>query len=101
MNFKTTYVLFGLLFVMLAGLFVVLWRGSGPPAADSAIFPSFKSKKDGLKRESITSVEIERLKPDMRPLAFQRDGKGWKITQPRALPAEGLRVDELIDALAE
>src|SRR5688500_6992007 len=101
MNFKTTYVLFGLLVVMLAGLFVVLWRGSDTPTAEGVVFPSFKSKKGGIKRDSVTTVVIERHRPDNRPLAFERDGKGWKITQPRALPAEAVRVDELIDALAE
>src|SRR5262245_24340312 len=100
MNFKTTYVLFGLLFVMLIGLFVVLWRGGDSPSGEGVVFPSFKGKKD-LKRDSITAVEIERLRPDNRPLAVQRDGKEWKMPQPRALPAESLRVDELIDALAE
>ena len=100
MNFKTTYVLFGLLLAMLATLFVVLWLGDRGSTNEGFVFTSFKDPKNPVKQQNITRVEIDRLRPAEDPLVFEKDGKEWKITQPRTLPAEGMRVDELIDSLA-
>ncbi len=99
MNFKTTYVLFGILIVLAGALAVVLFTGPTAPTGADTIFPSMHSKADPLKTDQVTKVVIERKKPDDATIVFEREDKGWRITEPRSLPADNSRVNNLVDAL--
>jgi hypothetical protein len=100
MNFKTTYVLFGLLAAMLGVLAVVLITGPTAPKGEGYLFPAFKDK--GVKPGDIDKVVIQRKTPAGSDLVFERQpDKSWKITSPRALPADSAAVNRLIDAIAE
>lgn len=103
MNFKTTYVLFALLAVMLVTLGVVIFYNDGGagPGSEKYVFPSFHSKDRPLAADDVAKVTVERLKPDGTTMVFEKDGKSWKMTSPRAMPADDGRVEELVRALAE
>lgn len=102
MNFKTTYILFGLLALMLVTLGVVVYYNDGPAGANEKyVFPSFHKKDKSLRPDDVVKVTIERLKPDAGTLVFEKDGKDWRMTSPRAMPADDARVSELVNALAE
>jgi hypothetical protein len=99
MNFKTTYILFGVLFVMLAVLGFVLYNNPTPKKGAENLFPAFKNEEH--KTEDVTKVVIERKNPEGPDIVFERGAdKNWKIVSPRPLPVESGVVNRLIDALA-
>src|SRR5262245_19461379 len=99
MNYKTTYLLFGVLVVLLGALATVLVTGPTPSAHVDSIFPSMHAKADPLKSEQVTKVVIERKSPDDSNIVLERDDKDWKITEPRELAAYTGRVNNLVDSL--
>jgi hypothetical protein len=102
MNFKTTYILFGLLVVLLGTLAIVLYTGPTEKPGGDRLFPSMHAKDDPLKSRDVTKVVIQRKKPADGDLVFERvDDTTWKITAPRALAADSSRVNNLIDSLME
>jgi hypothetical protein len=98
MNFKTTYLLFGLLIAMLGVLGLVLYMGPSEPKGADFVFPKFKESEH--KTDDITRVVIQRKKPADADLVFERDAdKNWKLTGPRALPTDSAVVNRLVDAI--
>ena len=98
MNFKTTYVLFAVLAVILVVFGVALYRYN--PDAGSAtayVLPSVHDPAAPVKEDQVDRVEVERTSPAEK-IAFERDadGKRWSITQPRAYRADAGAVDGLI-----
>src|SRR5436309_1168195 len=98
MNFKTTYLLFGLLAVLLVVFAVALWKGE--PASDNTLWvlPGMHSKASPFNTDEVDRVTIERSRPGQETIVFERDpeGKGWRITQPRPLRADAGHINELI-----
>ena len=75
MNFKTTYVLFGILFVMLVAFTVVVWRyGAETTDTSSYLLPSVHDPASPVKAEDVTSVEIRRTEP-AQTLVFRRNAE--------------------------
>ncbi len=97
MNFKTTYILFGVLFGVLAlfGLTQLLgWRSS----TDKSVYalPTLNDNRKPVKTEDIETVEIERTRPNAEKLVFQRSEQGWRLQQP------SVRVDNyLVDRVVQ
>ena len=86
MNFRTTYILFAAVAVLLVAFFLIMiFRPSGD--ADDYLLmllhegPGKADKISAIKKE-IDRLEIERLKPSGEALAFVRKGDGWKLESP-------------------
>ncbi|MBY0227939.1 MAG: DUF4340 domain-containing protein [Gemmataceae bacterium] len=102
MNFKTTYVLFGLLVALFAVLGVALWLGPTKKPEGDYVFPSMKTKGDEVKESAFTRVEIESTRPAKSGLKLERgEGKSWRIVEPRPMPADAGSVNALLGAVME
>src|SRR4051812_26172520 len=99
MNFKTTYLLFGLLAVMFLVLGVVLYVGPKRTEREY-VFPAMHSLDNKVEAKSIDKVVIQRKVPTDSDLVFERvDEHTWKITGPRPLPADSGVINNLVDAI--
>src|SRR3954468_8802278 len=97
MSFRTTYLLFGLLAVILVVFGVTLWRLPSEGADSSAyILPSLHSPTEPVQQGDIDRVELTRTSGES--LAFARDPqtKGWRLTRPRTARADTQAVTGLI-----
>jgi hypothetical protein len=102
MSFKTTYILFGILAVMLAVLGVSLWLGpTGKGDAESYVLPSLHDPKGPVKQGEITSVEIKRFRPLAETFVFNRnpDTEQWEMTQPYAVRTNSAEVTQVVGDL--
>jgi hypothetical protein len=101
MNFRTTYILFGILIVEF-GLFCLSWLFSIRPGEELYVMNDLR--RANVKGKDITSVEIERRRPDTQKIVFQRDPetKKWKMTQPAASQIENdFAVDGLVNQIID
>jgi hypothetical protein len=98
MNFKTTYILFGVLVVLLVGLGVALWKGPTKADTSAYVLPQMREAANPLNPGQVERVEIRRTRPAEETLVFERvpGGERWKITQPRALRADDTAVNDLV-----
>jgi hypothetical protein len=96
MNFKTTYILFGVLVgVVLLFLLVTLYKPAATEETDY-VFPSFT--KDNIQADAIERVEIDRLKPAEEKVVLVRKGKQWWFEQPK-VRADNSEVNLLVSQL--
>lgn len=100
MNFKTTYILFGVLVVLLLMLGVALFTEPGPKEASNWALPSVHRKDTEIKAEDVTRAEIKRTtdKGQAETIVFERDadGKTWRVTEPAPLRANSTEVTGLV-----
>jgi hypothetical protein len=98
MNFKTTYLLFGILAVVLVIFGWVLWVGPVNENLTAFVLPSMHSESGPLDPKDITRVEIERTRPSPEKLVFVRDAAGerWRIVEPRDYRADSNAIDSLV-----
>jgi hypothetical protein len=98
MNFKTTYVLFGLLIVMFAVLGIALFLGPTPPAGAGYLFPSIHNAATKIEVEKFNRVTIQRKNPAEDDIVLERDPETstWRITEPRNLAADAAHVNNLV-----
>jgi hypothetical protein len=99
MNFKTTYILFGILALVLLLFAWTLWVGPTNTEATAYVLPSMHKEGSPLEPKDITRVEIERRKGDaVEKFVFARAGAGspWRIVEPRDYPADGMAIDSLV-----
>lgn len=99
MNFKTTYILFGVLLAAFGVFALVLFLN--PTAAQNDVFvlpTAHQAEGEIVDLSTIASVQIERTRPTKETIAFARaeDGKGWRMTQPAAWKADTFAVEQLI-----
>jgi hypothetical protein len=98
MNFRTTYLLFGFLGVLLVLFVVAVWLG---PSTDreTYLLSSAHDEKDKVDANDIVSVTIERTRPTSETLAFQREDKGaeWKMTKPHEYRVEDSTVTSVVN----
>ena len=97
MNFRTTYVLLGLVVVGLAALAgIVLFFGDDKDPISTEGYLVKALRAANAKPEDVTSVEIERpgRKPDK--YAFARSDRGWVMTAPGESRADGPAIDALV-----
>jgi hypothetical protein len=97
MNFKTTYLLFGILGALLLVFGLTQLAGLRKPDQRSAfVLPSLNDAKNPIKPEDVEAVEVERTRPTAEKLVFYRTEQGWKLKQPE-VRVEGYLVDRIID----
>jgi hypothetical protein len=115
MNFKTTYVLFGVLAVVLIAFILVLWMGPSSTENSDYVLPSLHKASAPVKKDDITRVEIERSRAVIdkdgktetveknEKLVFVRDAdsKQWSIVEPRDYRADSSAIDTLVDQIVK
>ncbi|NBO91443.1 MAG: DUF4340 domain-containing protein [Planctomycetia bacterium] len=96
MNFKTTYFLFGLLALMFLALAVSLFLT--PPEATRAgyLFPSMHVEGTKLETDAIDRITIERKSPSASTIVAEKDGKNWRIVQPKTMAADKASLESLL-----
>src|SRR5262245_56380975 len=100
MNFRTTYILFGVLATLVLLLGLVLVLNPAKPPDTKYVLPTLHEEANPVKSSDIDSVTIERKGDGQKTLVLQRDAdtKRWKMTEPLALPSD--RVDNnMVDRL--
>jgi hypothetical protein len=101
MNFKTTYILFGLLAGLLAVLALNQLLGIQSPKDQSAwVFPKLNGGKNVIRANDIDTVEIERTGAKPVKLLFYRGAQGWRSKEP-SVRLDGFAVDRLINQVVQ
>src|SRR5438270_456329 len=93
MNFKTTYILFGTLVVLLVVL-LVSQKGYKETSTTGYVLPSLHEAK--IQAKDIDAVELERKGQKPEKLLFVRGERGWRLAEP-SVRANTLTVEELIN----
>jgi Domain of unknown function (DUF4340) len=97
MNFRTTYILFGVLFAFLGVMLLSQLFGTRTKEQQEHVLPSVHDIVKPVKDDDIETVEIQRFRPKEETLRFFKDSKGdWRSKDPdvRLLSAS---VRQLID----
>ncbi len=96
MNFKTTYILFGILAVVLGIFIYTLFVG--PSSSDSSLWvlPSMHNQASPLPTSDIDRIEIERHRPNEEKIVLIRRGDSWRIIEPRDYHADRMAVEDLL-----
>jgi hypothetical protein len=96
MNFKTTYVLFGILAAVLALFAVTQVAGLRKPTDRVAyVVPSLNDKKSPVRPDDIETIVIDRTRPTPETLVFKRAGQGWRLEKPN-VRVQGWLVDRIV-----
>src|SRR5262245_23355015 len=93
MNFKTTYLFFGILVALIgvAGLTLL----TGPkPGSEGLLLANLKSAD--VTSDKINRLTVERTQPAETTLVFARDGKQWKLEKPYAAKLDSHQVDRVV-----
>lgn len=100
MNFKTTYLMFGLLAALLATVALMQWIDK-KPVDKSYVMHDMRAAK--VKTADIESIEIERTKPKAEKLVFVRDkdNERWKMTEPHDLRVDRFQVEQIISQVMD
>jgi hypothetical protein len=98
MNFKTTYILFAILAVLLAIFAYALFQGPTSTDASAWVLPEVHNEANPLPERDIDRVEIERERPDDQKgkIVFVRENNVWRIAEPREYRADRFAVEDLI-----
>src|SRR5262245_55663509 len=101
MNFKTTYVMFGFLAVIVVLLLVILFYKPDPELARGGyILPSANEKDNEVKVEKIKRVEIVRSQPTEQKFVFERGaGNKWVMVEPARYRIDSGTVESLVGQL--
>src|SRR5437667_12351450 len=101
MNFKTTYILFGIFAAVLIVFGVTQLLGLQSPK-DKSVYalPSLHDRKKPVRSEDIGTVEIARTQPAEEKLVFYRTDQGWKLREP-SVRIDRLTVDRLIQQVID
>ncbi len=95
-SFRTTYILFGIVAVLLAGLAIYVWLSDdAKPNPQGILLESFHNI--GAKPDQITGLEIERAGAKM-VFARQPDGR-WKMVRPIKARADSELIATLVHQL--
>ena len=82
MNFRTTYILFGVLAALLIVVVIALYTGPAPDDENKFIFPSLNDPKAKSDTGEVDRITLVRSKPEEK-LVFERDSrtKRWKVNE--------------------
>src|SRR5262245_21880498 len=100
MNFRTTYLLLGIVVVALGVLgFVVLSSSDKTTSPSAEGYLLKKLRTVDVTADKVTAVEIERPGQTPDKIAFARDGKSWHMTAPARARVDSVAVDSLVSGL--
>jgi hypothetical protein len=100
MNFRTTYVLIGIVVLALAGLGIyVATTGDKKtaPSAEGYVLQSLRAANS--KTDEVTNLDIERPGQTPDHISFARDGKLWKMIAPSRARIDSAAVDSIVSSL--
>ncbi len=102
MNFRTTYILFGLLFVFLGVMLLTQLFGTHAPDQPEYALASLHDPLKPTKSDEFDTVEIQRFHPTAETLRFYKDSKGgWRCKDPDVRLVTGLArqiIDQVMNA---
>ncbi|HTK77574.1 MAG TPA: DUF4340 domain-containing protein [Gemmataceae bacterium] len=93
MNFKTTYIFFGILIALLGVAAFTLLTGP-KPGSEGLLLANLKSAD--VTADKVTRVTVERTQPTETKLVFARDGKQWKLEKPYPAKLDSQQVDRVV-----
>jgi hypothetical protein len=97
MNFKTTYILGGVLVLVLIVFGVALYKDTGAPDTTGYVLPSMHKQADPLGPDDVTEVVIQHERPTAGTLVLTRNAqKNWEVTEPVRVAADDGAVNRLI-----
>ena len=102
MNFRTTYVLLGVVVACLLGLGVyVLTTGDKKtsPAVEGYVLKALRATN--TKPDEVTSLDIERPGQTPDHISFAREGKLWKMVAPAKARTDSAAVDGIVRSLLD
>jgi hypothetical protein len=101
MNFRTTYILLGVVVACLVGLGAYVLFSSPDkatnPNVEGYLLKSLRAAN--VTADKVTSVEIERPGQTPDHITFTRDGKTWQMVAPTRARTESATVDSIVTAL--
>jgi hypothetical protein len=101
MSFKTTYILFGLLFGVLAVFLLTQLIGNRSTDQQTYILPSLHDITAPVRTADIDRIEIERTKPKEEKIEFYRDAQNaWRLKDPETR-ADGSLVDRIVEQVTQ
>lgn len=99
MNFKTTYLLFGSL-VLLLGVAAIFLLTGPKQGEEGRLFPS--ARADKIETKDIDRVEIDRKAPKEEKLVLVRlDDKRWRMEKPYAAKVDASAVEGIVRDVLE
>src|SRR6266852_4641812 len=101
MNLKTTYILFGIVIVVLlvVGL-LQIFSPKSPTQGSEWVFPDLVSKEGTSNPSDMDSLRVERTGKDKSEnLLFVRGDKGWELREPSSLRVDNYQVEDLVRKL--
>lgn len=100
MNFRTTYILLGLVIASLVALAIVVLTGKDEKPSLSTEGYLLKSlRAAGVKPDDVSAVEIEMPGKSPDKITFAKSEKGWQITAPAQARADGAAIDTLVSSI--
>lgn len=97
MNFRTTYILFAVLFAFLGIMLLTQLFGTRTKEQQEFALPSVHDIVKPVKSDDIETVEIQRFRPKEETLRFYKDSNGtWRCKDPEVRLVTGL-VRQVID----
>jgi hypothetical protein len=102
MNFNRTWILFGVLLVVVLGSFLVVWLNPPHQVDETYVLPSLHAAENPVTAKDVDSVTVERTAPKSERLVFDHDKETerWSMTEPLALGeyrVDKSAVDRLVD----
>jgi hypothetical protein len=98
MNFKTTYILFGILAVVLGIFIYTLFVGPSSGDSSAWVLPNMHNEANPFPTKDIDRVEIDRHRPSEEKIVLVRDAasESWRIVEPRDYRADKFAVEDLL-----
>jgi hypothetical protein len=101
MNFRTTYILLGVVVLALVALGVYVLttddEKTTPPSVEGYVMKSLRAAN--IKAEDVKEIEIERPGQTPEKIAFSRQGKAWQMAAPSTARADNSAVDALVSGI--
>ena len=102
MNYKTTYILFGILLGILVLVGLAWWFTPEYVDTSGYLLPGAHGTKE-ITSDQVVRVEIDRARPEAQTLIFERDADGdkWDITSPLTYRANNSVVEGLVSGVLD
>src|SRR5262245_24477650 len=101
MNFRTTYILLGVVVLALAGLggYLMFSKDDDKQAPNVEGYLLKSLRAADVKPDQVTSDEIDRPGQSPERIAFARDGKTWQMVAPSRARADSSAVENLVSGV--